>query len=173
MILETIQQINAKLETIAGSQISGLAMVTYSQQDKANTLLLPLEQKQLVVDSRYKLQTAHLQGVMNAAGTTQYGSYSENQYTALMVLFGRGQSATDVLKAMEAVKTTAYVRIRQIDQDTQAVLQRYWQIRPGPGKNYDPSWWAWAITYEIHSISDQDIIDFNTVLAEAEQLNND
>lgn len=162
MIRDTITTINSRITAqllTPDAQVAGMAVPFYDQQEKTTILRLADEPKRLTLDGGLRWQSAHLTNNSRVTNTQTFGSFTDHTYDVGFVLIGvsKAKSGKDV--ALRSLDGVGYVVIDSVEDDALNVLSRYWKVKTGPDKNYDPDLWAWAITYHIEGVCDEDYAD--------------
>ena len=162
MIRDTIGTINSRIAgqlTTDAVQVAGMAVPFYDQQEKATMLRLADEPKRLTLDDGVMWQSAHLTDGNSVTNTQTFGSFTDHYYEVRFVLMGvsKAKSGKDV--ALRALDGVGYVVIDRVEDDTLTVLNRYWRVKAGPDKNYDPDLYAFAIAYHIEGVCDEDFAE--------------
>ena len=175
MIQETIDEINGLLldsfseaQKLNDIQLHGVAMPVYDQQAKSERLVLLMEEKQprLILNNKSFWQSAHLVAGGYPAISTDFGTFKSHSYDVSMQLICCCKRASGLAHALSVLENTSNIRIERFENNTLDVLKNHWRQPANDEKNYDPSWWAMAIRYQIIGVSGTEFSDFYNVLDE-------
>ncbi len=169
MIQHTIDTINSRItEQIATEliQVAGIAVPFQDQQEKAITLKLGTSR--FSIDDRLAWQSVHLTDGSSITTTRTFGSFTDLTHDVKFILIGISKAKSGIDVAYRALDGVGYVVIDDREVDSLTVLSRYFRIKSGQDKNYDPDLYAFAIRYHIVGVTDEDFAELPDAEDQAE-----
>lgn len=166
MIQDTIDSINERIADQLPTEavgISGIALPFQDQQEKTVGIRLLDSGERFSINDQLLWQSLHLSDGTSVASNRQFGSFTDTMHNARFVLIGLSKNQYWYDLAIEALRYTSYVVIDGHDQDTLSVLNRYFRVKTGQDKNYDPALHAFAIRYHIEGVTDEDLEELTKV----------